>query len=154
MHRTADPVAVDVDTHLTGTYPDELLEQAVRCFFGLTPAGMIRTLQLDQPIFADAATMATLPGQACRGSRPGRPGSLRSCVQNWSAEMMAAETYSILFLGKDSIATILLALRYREPLDEAVYCEVMFDQPYRPARWPEHRDFIYGTAIPALERMA
>ena len=34
----ADPVAVDVDTHLTGTYSDKLLEQAVRCFFDLTPA--------------------------------------------------------------------------------------------------------------------
>ena len=50
----ADPVAVDVDTHLTGTYSDKLLEQAVRCFFDLTPAGMIHTLQLNQPIFADA----------------------------------------------------------------------------------------------------
>ena len=30
--------------------------------------------------------------------------------------------------GKDSLATILLAKRYGEPLDEAVYCEVMFDQ--------------------------
>ena len=29
--------------------------------------------------------------------------------------------------GKDSIATILLALEHGEPLDEAVYCEVMFD---------------------------
>ena len=29
--------------------------------------------------------------------------------------------------GKDSIATILLALEHSEPLDEAVYCEVMFD---------------------------
>lgn len=62
----ADPVAVDVDTHLTGTYPDKLLEQAVRCFFDLTPAGMIHTLQLNQPIFADACnyghfTRANLP---------------------------------------------------------------------------------------------
>lgn len=62
----ADPVAVDVDTHLTSTYPDELLEQAVRCFFDLTPAGMIRALQLDRPIFADACnyghfTRASLP---------------------------------------------------------------------------------------------
>ena len=62
----AEPVAVDVDTHLTGTYPDELLEQAVRCFFDLTPAGMIRALQLDRPIFADACnyghfTRASLP---------------------------------------------------------------------------------------------
>ena len=29
--------------------------------------------------------------------------------------------------GKDSLATILLALEHGEPLDEAVYCEVMFD---------------------------
>ena len=62
----AEPVAVDVDTHLTGTYPDELLEQAVRRFFDLTPAGMIHTLQLNQPIFADACnyghfTRANLP---------------------------------------------------------------------------------------------
>ena len=47
-------------------YPDELLEQAVRCFFDLTPAGMIRALQLDRPIFADACnyghfTRASLP---------------------------------------------------------------------------------------------
>ena len=54
--------------------------------------------------------------------------------------------------GKDSIATILLALRYGEPLDEAVYCEVMFDS-HISGEVPEHRDFIYGTAIPALERM-
>ena len=62
----ANPVAVDVDTHLTGTYSDKLLEQAVRCFFDLTPAGMIHTLQLNQPIFADACnyghfTRANLP---------------------------------------------------------------------------------------------
>ena len=30
--------------------------------------------------------------------------------------------------GKDSIAAILLAIRHQEPLDEAVYCEVMFDK--------------------------
>ena len=30
--------------------------------------------------------------------------------------------------GKDSLATILLALEHGEPLDEAVYCEVMFDK--------------------------
>ena len=30
--------------------------------------------------------------------------------------------------GKDSLATILLAKEHGEPLDEAVYCEVMFDK--------------------------
>ena len=53
--------------------------------------------------------------------------------------------------GKDSLATILLALERGEPLDEAVYCEVMFDKEIS-GEVPEHRDFIYTTAIPALER--
>lgn len=54
--------------------------------------------------------------------------------------------------GKDSIAAILLAKEHDEPLDEAVYCEVMFDKDVS-GEVPEHRDFIYETAIPALERM-
>ena len=54
--------------------------------------------------------------------------------------------------GKDSLATILLAKEHGEPLDEAVYCEVMFDSNIS-GEVPEHRDFIYGRAIPALERM-
>ena len=30
--------------------------------------------------------------------------------------------------GKDSVATILTALKYNEPLDEVVWVEVMFDK--------------------------
>lgn len=48
----AEPVAVDIDTHQTGKYPEAVLEQAVRAVFDLTPAGMISALGLDQPIFA------------------------------------------------------------------------------------------------------
>ena len=51
--------------------------------------------------------------------------------------------------GKDSLATILLALEHGEPLDEAVYCEVMFDKR-TSGEVPEHRAFIYETAIPRL----
>lgn len=54
--------------------------------------------------------------------------------------------------GKDSLATILLAKKHGEPLDEAVYCEVMFDKTIS-GEVPEHRDFIYTKGIPALERM-
>jgi len=54
--------------------------------------------------------------------------------------------------GKDSLAAILLAKRHGEPLDEALYCEVMFDR-HTSGEVPEHRDFIYSTAIPALEDM-
>lgn len=52
--------------------------------------------------------------------------------------------------GKDSLATILLALEHGEPLDEAVYCEVMFDTDIS-GEIPEHQAFIYGTCIPFLE---
>lgn len=48
----AEPVAVDIDTHQTGKYPEAVLEGAVRAVFDLTPAGMISALGLDQPIFA------------------------------------------------------------------------------------------------------
>ena len=54
--------------------------------------------------------------------------------------------------GKDSLATILLALEHGEPLDEAVYCEVMFDKR-TSGEVPEHRAFIYETALPRLERL-
>lgn len=54
--------------------------------------------------------------------------------------------------GKDSIATVLLALTLNEPLDEVVYCEVMFDRD-TSGEVPEHRNFIYETAIPAFEKL-
>lgn len=48
----AEPAAVNIDTHGTGEYGDDVLEQAVRAAFDLTPGGMIRTLKLDHPMFA------------------------------------------------------------------------------------------------------
>lgn len=53
--------------------------------------------------------------------------------------------------GKDSLATVLLCLEHGEPLDEVIYCEVMFDQNIS-GEVPEHRDFIYKYAIPFLEK--
>lgn len=47
----AQPVAVTVDTEHSGIYSDDVLEQAVRTVFNLTPDGMIGTLGLDQPMF-------------------------------------------------------------------------------------------------------
>lgn len=54
-------------------------------------------------------------------------------------------------MGKDSLATVILALMHHRPLDEVVYCEVMFDKNIS-GEVPEHRDFIYGTAIPWLQQ--
>lgn len=56
--------------------------------------------------------------------------------------------------GKDSMATILLALEHNEPLDRVVFSEVMFDHEKGiSGEVPEHIDWIYSTAIPKLESM-
>lgn len=53
--------------------------------------------------------------------------------------------------GKDSIATALLSLQHGEPLDELVYCEVMFSEEIS-GELPEHSRFIHETAIPYFEQ--
>ena len=56
--------------------------------------------------------------------------------------------------GKDSIATILLALENNEPIDRVVFAEVMFDHEKGiSGEIPEHIEWIYNTAIPRLEQM-
>lgn len=56
--------------------------------------------------------------------------------------------------GKDSIATILLALENGEPLDRVVFAEVMFDHSRGiSGEIPEHIEWVYSTAIPKLESM-
>ena len=52
--------------------------------------------------------------------------------------------------GKDSIATVILAREHNEPLDEVIYCEVMFDDEIS-GEVPEHRQFIYEVAKPLFE---
>jgi len=65
-------------------------------------------------------------------------------------EKMAKHILSCSF-GKDSIATALLALQHGEPLDELVYCEVMFSEEIS-GELPEHNRFIHETAIPYFEQ--
>lgn len=56
--------------------------------------------------------------------------------------------------GKDSIATILLALEHGELLDREVFSEVMFDHARNiSGEIPEHIEWIYDTAIPKLRDM-
>lgn len=56
--------------------------------------------------------------------------------------------------GKDSIATILLALENNEPLDRVVFSEVMFDHSRNiSGELPEHIEWVYNVAIPRLEGM-
>lgn len=53
--------------------------------------------------------------------------------------------------GKDSVATILLALEHNEPLDEVVWVEVMFNKELS-GEVPEHRDFVYNKLKPFCEK--
>jgi len=66
--------------------------------------------------------------------------------------MMEPKYIASCSFGKDSLATILLAKEHGDPLDEVVYCEVMFDKMIS-GEVPEHRKFIYSRAIPRLRRM-
>ena len=52
--------------------------------------------------------------------------------------------------GKDSVATILTALKHNEPLDEVVWIEVMFDKE-TSGEVPEHRDFMHNSLKPFCE---
>ena len=53
--------------------------------------------------------------------------------------------------GKDSVATILNALKYNEPLDEVTWVEVMFDKE-TSGEVPEHRDFMHNSVKPFCEK--
>jgi len=52
----AEPVSLLIDTHGTGSVPDEKLEDLVRRTFSLTPRGMIDSLDLRRPIYRATAT--------------------------------------------------------------------------------------------------
>ena len=49
--------------------------------------------------------------------------------------------------GKDSMATVILALKHKEPLDEVVYCEVMFDEETSGIIVAAIEDEIVGFAV-------
>lgn len=51
----AEPLSVRVDTFGTGKQPDARLADLVRAHFDLTPAGMIRTLDLRRPVYLPTA---------------------------------------------------------------------------------------------------
>lgn len=56
--------------------------------------------------------------------------------------------------GKDSIATILLALEHNEPLDKVVFAEVMFDNERNiSGELPEHIEWIRNVAVPKFETL-
>lgn len=54
--------------------------------------------------------------------------------------------------GKDSTASVILAHEHNEPLDEIIFCEVMFDKTNRiSGENPHHIKFIMKVAKPRFE---
>lgn len=51
----SEPVSVTVDTFGTGVIPDSRIKAAVKAVFDLTPAGIIRELRLNRPIYSKLA---------------------------------------------------------------------------------------------------
>lgn len=73
--------------------------------------------------------------------------------ENW--ETMNRPTYiASCSFGKDSIATILLALENGEPLDRIVFVEVMFDNKRGiSGEDPDHIKWVKDVAIPKIEEL-
>ena len=80
----AKPVSIMVDTFGTGTVADEKIVQAVEKVFDLTPAAIIRDLDLRKPIYRQLAPTAhgpRGPGREVGEHRPrGRPEGRRGGV--------------------------------------------------------------------------
>ena len=53
---TAEPTSISVDTFGSGKVPDSAITQLVRQHFDLTPSGIIKMLDLLQPIYRETAT--------------------------------------------------------------------------------------------------
>ncbi|HSH76671.1 MAG TPA: methionine adenosyltransferase [Longimicrobiales bacterium] len=53
----ADPVSVNVNTHGTARVPERAVEGAIPHVFELTPAGIIRDLDLSRPIYTETSSL-------------------------------------------------------------------------------------------------
>jgi S-adenosylmethionine synthetase len=73
----AEPLSVRVDTFGTGAAPDARLADAVRREFDLTPAGMIRTLDLRRPVYLPTARHGHFGREGYAWERSDRADALR-----------------------------------------------------------------------------
>lgn len=78
----AEPVMVSVDTFGTGTFcADDCLEDAVMLVFGLTPAAIIRQLDLLKPIYARTAAYGHFGRPGFAWERTDKAKELRDAVE-------------------------------------------------------------------------
>ena len=90
----AAPVSVDVDTAGTGRVPDAEIKRAVRNTFDLTPAGIIRDLDLLRPIYKATSSLGHFgrwrPAETYRWEDTSRAEALRAAVRGGRAEGLPA----------------------------------------------------------------
>ena len=68
---------------------------------------------------------------------------------DWSLDPMYVASCSF---GKDSLATVLLALEHNEPLDRVAFCEVMYDHKRNiSGELPTHIQWVNEVARPKLQ---
>ena len=82
-------MAVDINAHQSGKYPEAVLEQAVRAVFNLTPAGMIAALGLDRPIFARLCNYGHFTHQDAPWEQTGQAAVLAEACQMAAAGAFA-----------------------------------------------------------------
>jgi S-adenosylmethionine synthetase len=74
------PVSVMVDTFGTGTVPEERIEAAVRDVFDLTPAGIVKSLELKRPIYEETAAYGHFGRDKFRWEQTDKVSALQSQV--------------------------------------------------------------------------
>ena len=77
----AEPVSVYVNTYGTGVEADALLAEKIRQTYDLTPAGIIRTLKLKQPIYEPTA----------RYGHMGRPHEIKNGLEYFTWEKITKD---------------------------------------------------------------
>jgi S-adenosylmethionine synthetase len=75
------PVSVMVDTFGTALVPEERIAEAARTVFDLTPAGIIRTLDLLRPIYRKTASYGHFGRAEFPWEKTDKVGELKKAVQ-------------------------------------------------------------------------
>lgn len=75
------PVSIMVDTFGTGAVPSSAIEKAVEKVFDLTPAGIVRTLDLKKPIFRATSTYGHFGRDGFSWERTDKAAALQEAVK-------------------------------------------------------------------------
>ena len=81
-------------------------------------------------------------------------GTVSIILKKQNYEYPSMKYFASCSFGKDSVATVLLAIENNEPLDGILFNEIVFDHKRNiSGEIPEHIEWVYNTAIPTFERM-